>query len=118
MKSLTKSLRQYLLIAIFIAAPITAFAQSSVPAASPAVTTQTVQSDAAGNDSAIVVHATTPDNTQTADTGTASNPDSALQATSYGSSSSGSYDSGPGDSKLGNAFTRTITSIMSIFATR
>jgi hypothetical protein len=117
MKSLTKSLRQHLLIAIFIAAPLAAFAQSSVPAASPAVSTQTVQSDAAGNDSAIVVRATTPASPQTADTGTASNPDSTLQATSYGSATDGSYDSGPGDSKLGNAFTRTITSIMSIFAT-
>jgi hypothetical protein len=118
MKSLTKSLRQYLLLAIFIAAPVAAFAQSGVPAASPAVITQTVQPVEAGNDSAIVVHATTPDSTQSADTTAASNPDSALQATSYGSASGGSYDSGPGDSKLGNAFTRTITSIISIFATR
>jgi hypothetical protein len=108
-------LLQHFLIAILIAAPVAAFAQSdAVVVAAPSA--QSAQS--AQPDSAIVVHATTPDSTPTSDSGAGLPTDSALRQTSYGSTADGSSDSGPGDSKLGNAFTRTITSIMSVFATR
>lgn len=65
----------------------------------------------------IDVDATGPDNTRIAGTNIASKPD-ADSETSYDSTSEGPSESGVSDSKLGNAFTRTITSVISIFATR